>query len=131
MVGAARGTATCGRRGPDSRDLYSDLSRHSAIYSCRSTRGSSRRWLRTITHNKLTDYYCRRQAGPHIVGGTDFYQQLQNLPDDPHETSATEQSVENSLFLRALELLRADFEERTWQAFWRLTVEQRTASQNG
>jgi len=27
------------------------------------------------------------------------------------------------LRLRALELIRAEFEDRTWQAFWRVTVD--------
>ena len=30
---------------------------------------------------------------------------------------------------RALELIRAEFEERTWQAFWRSAVEQQSTAE--
>ncbi len=36
--------------------------------------------------------------------------------------------VETSLLHRALEIIRPDFEDRTWQAFWRATVEGHTAA---
>jgi RNA polymerase sigma-70 factor (ECF subfamily) len=33
--------------------------------------------------------------------------------------------------MRALELIRSEFQERTWTAFWRLTVEGHTAAEIG
>jgi DNA-directed RNA polymerase specialized sigma24 family protein len=37
--------------------------------------------------------------------------------------------VDTSLMLRALEIIRPEFEDRTWQAFWRATVDGHTAAE--
>jgi RNA polymerase sigma-70 factor (ECF subfamily) len=39
--------------------------------------------------------------------------------------------AECALFARALDRIRAEFEERTWSAFWRMAVEGRTAKDVG
>jgi RNA polymerase sigma-70 factor (ECF subfamily) len=45
---------------------------------------------------------------------------------DPLPGPGEEESVEiEQVYLRALELVRSEFEERTWQAFWRTVIEGR------
>lgn len=76
---------------------------------------SFRGWLKTITRTKLVDFYRRRQSSP---------QQLPVGFEEP--VWVTNESKEGEdLRLRALEMLRADFEPRTWQMFWQVTVENR------
>jgi RNA polymerase sigma-70 factor (ECF subfamily) len=80
-----------------------------------------RGWLRGITRHKLLDHFRRRQKQPEAQGGTDAQRQMQQLADqDLPEDSADDLS---SLYHRGLELVRAEFEERTWQAFWRAAVD--------
>lgn len=91
-----------------------------------------RGWLRTITRNKINDHFRRLQKQPQAKGGTDDQQQLALMPDRaPESSSVTDSSWddEHDLEHRALELLRSEFEERTWQAFWRMTVEGHTAAE--
>jgi RNA polymerase sigma-70 factor (ECF subfamily) len=83
-----------------------------------------RGWLRTIVRNKLADH-CRRQGRqPAAAGGSEANQRLQEIqgptggPEDRAERDALHQ-----IRLRALEAIRCEFEERTWQAFWRVTAE--------
>jgi RNA polymerase sigma-70 factor (ECF subfamily) len=45
-------------------------------------------------------------------------------PDAPGDEDDPAEEV-NALYRRALELVRGEFEERTWQMFWLVTVESR------
>ena len=87
--------------------------------------GSFVGWLRTITGNKLRDHYRRAQRQPEATGGSDGRLQLLNIPDDlGDDWDAPTQPEEKTLLLeRGLELVRAEFEEPTWQAFWRVTID--------
>jgi RNA polymerase sigma-70 factor (ECF subfamily) len=80
-----------------------------------------RGWLRGITKNKLIDHHRRRHGQPDAQGGSDAQQGLleiaqQDLPED----SAADLGA---LYCRALELVRGEFEDRTWNAFWRVTID--------
>ncbi|MBC8353963.1 MAG: sigma-70 family RNA polymerase sigma factor [Planctomycetes bacterium] len=86
--------------------------------------GSSfRGWLWTITRNKLRDYFQWLSSRPSAVGGTDANQQLQSIPDSPpDEEHSSDSDLTAGLAHRALELVRDEFETRTWQAFLRVAI---------
>ena len=85
-----------------------------------------RGWLRTIARNKMRDHFRRLGREPGGAGGTEAQARLARLPaaEPPAEDDA-EAGDESDLFGRALDLIRAEFQERTWQAFWRTAVEGR------
>jgi RNA polymerase sigma-70 factor (ECF subfamily) len=86
-----------------------------------------RGWLRTIAHNKVRDHWRRLGREPEGAGGSDAQRRLAELPG-PRQAevhSSAPEAEERALFFRALELIRAEFAERTWQAFWRTAVEDR------
>jgi RNA polymerase sigma-70 factor (ECF subfamily) len=80
-----------------------------------------RGWLRTVTRNKVIDHYRRQNNETAGVGGSDFQLHLEAIPF-PEAHSEDEVSAIQQLRLRALELIQAEFEPRTWQMFWRVTV---------
>jgi RNA polymerase sigma-70 factor, ECF subfamily len=85
---------------------------------------SFRGWLWRITQNKLRDFFRRRRQQPVAAGGTTFQQQLQELPVATGEESVPPGPSEEEtggVFRRALELVRSEFAENTWQAFWKVT----------
>jgi RNA polymerase sigma-70 factor (ECF subfamily) len=84
-----------------------------------------RGWLRTITRSKASDHYRRQQRQPQAAGGSVAQQRMTEFADMIDDESV-DQPACNALFLRALELIREDFHERTWQAFWRVTVDGQT-----
>ncbi len=89
-------------------------------------RDTFRGWLRTITRSKVVDFYRRQNRQPQAAGGSVAHLQFSQVPDvEPQddEDEAAEQQVHHRLFLQALELIQEDFQERTWQAFWRVVVD--------
>ncbi len=91
---------------------------------------SFRGWLRTITCNEVRRFCDRRLVRPRATGGSDAQRQLQQVPADQPELSGSEQSVEESGVLhRALECVRVEFEQRTWQAFCKATFTDQSASE--
>jgi RNA polymerase sigma-70 factor (ECF subfamily) len=80
-----------------------------------------RGWLRTITINKVRDRQRLRRTERARLAERDPIEP----PDD--STSAPAPLDEESLVVReAIELLRHEYEERTWRAFWQTVVEGRS-----
>ena len=95
-----------------------------------AARGRFRGWLWTITRNKIQDHYRRSAGRPEGQGGDTALQQLAELPEswDDNASDVTRLEV-RSLYHRALKLIRSDFQESTWQAFWLAVVEERPTAE--
>jgi len=111
----------------DAADIVQEVFRSltTAIDSYRHDRPSDtfRGWLWTITRNKIRDFARNRQGKPIAAGGTDAYAQLVEVPErepDTADGSMTSPPL-NRLMRRALDLIRGEFQESTWNAF-RLTA---------
>ena len=83
---------------------------------------SFRGWLRGITRNQVLMYFRRNQGRPRPVGGSVALGQVQNLPDLLVEPADEEAEV-SLVYRRAVEQVRGEFEQRTWDIFWRTVVE--------
>jgi RNA polymerase sigma-70 factor (ECF subfamily) len=90
--------------------------------------GKLRRWLRTITHNKVHDVYRRRNEGQTGAGGSDAYEQLLQVPADQEDSAASQAEEARTLYRRAVDLMARDFAESTWKAFWRTVVDDQPAA---
>lgn len=90
-----------------------------------------RGWLRTITRFKVADYFRKNQDNPDAVGGTDLHNLLQIASDLDDDFDGDQQALiaEHEHLRRALEMIRADFKEKTWQAFWEVVVENRSTDE--
>jgi RNA polymerase sigma-70 factor (ECF subfamily) len=84
--------------------------------------GSFRKWVRGIARHKALDHFRRRRGEQAAVGGTIAHGLIESLPeqDDDPDTDADEAG---GLYRRALTLIQGQFEDRTWQAFWRTAVD--------
>ena len=94
-------------------------------------KGTFRGWLGAITRNKLCDFYERRRRQPAAQGGSDAQRLLQEIPDGTLSDDAADAAQLSDVYYRALELIRGDFQDHTWQAFWRTAVENQTAAEVG
>jgi RNA polymerase sigma-70 factor, ECF subfamily len=107
------------------QDVFAAVARHLERFGYRGEGDSFRGWLWTVTRNKIRDHRRSRRRQIEPVGGSTALERLAELPDDaslPDEepTGAAEIS---GLLRRGLEQVRAEFEPRTWTAFWRSAVD--------
>jgi RNA polymerase sigma-70 factor (ECF subfamily) len=85
-----------------------------------------RGWLRGVTRNQVLLYFRRNRGQPHAEGGSDAWERLQEVADPLPGPGDDEAAEAGQLYLRALEQVRGDFDERTWQAFWRTVIDGRS-----
>lgn len=109
-----------GVRGADAEDIGQEVFRAAAmnLKDFRRDRpgDSFRAWLRGITRYMVLQHFRRRARHAKASGGTDALLRFQEVEGD---TTADGDPAEelDGLRRRALELVRSEFEERTWQAF--------------
>jgi RNA polymerase sigma-70 factor (ECF subfamily) len=112
------------------QEVFKSVSEHIDRFRKDRPKDTFRGWLRVITRNKAMDHFRRagKQAA-HGEGGTEALNRLAEIPA-PEAQSETEQGEDAEakaiLFRQALELIKTDFREPTWQAFWRVVVDGRT-----
>jgi RNA polymerase sigma-70 factor (ECF subfamily) len=81
-------------------------------------------WLRGITRNVLAQHFRRAGRHPRAVGGTDAFAKLHEIPDGALPDEDPPDQLQG-LYRRGLELVRGEFEARTWEMFWLVVVENR------
>ena len=140
----------------DTEDVFQEVFEtvHAHVRSFRHDRPNDtfRGWLFTITRNKIRDHFRRKTREPIGEGGSDALRRMDQVEarDRNDGTTGSESGVtqpelrlenfgglepdpsadagsERALIRRVLELVRGEFRERTWRAFWRTTVDDRPA----
>jgi RNA polymerase sigma-70 factor, ECF subfamily len=130
-------TRRAGCQAEDAADVVQEVFRAVVIHLGgfrRERLGDSfRGWLWTITQNKIRDLRRRHAGQAEAAGGTDAHHRLLLVPDalasgsgDSADSGDSAPSRPGSLLSRALELIRSEFEDRTWQAFWGVVAEDRS-----
>ncbi len=110
------------------QEVWAAVAGHFGRFQKDAESGTFRGWLWTVTRNKLRDFARVRQNRPAGVGGTVAHGRLQEVPDAEYpDSEAGDGRAE--LLRRAVQLVRTDFEEHTFRAFWRMTVEGATAAE--
>ncbi len=106
------------------QDVFAAVSRKIESFRRDRPGDSFRGWLWTITRSKINDHFRRLKGQAKARGGSDAQVHLAEIPEPPTDLSVSSAADEsNNLERRAIALVRAGVEERTWQAFWRVAVE--------
>jgi RNA polymerase sigma factor (sigma-70 family) len=105
-----------------SQEVMVDVSRAIERFEYRPERGF-RPWLFTVVRNRLLKYWREKNRQPSGSGDTRAQQQLMELPAPEIELSAWEETYQRKLFQYAADVVRGDFSDSTWRAFWRTAVE--------
>lgn len=113
------------------QDVFSAVARNIERFERAPHLPRFRAWLWGITRHKLQDHFRRRGGQPRAVGGETSQQRLEQLPEEPPEDAGDENidGVFSGLARRALALIESDFQEKTWQAFWRFAIDGRQAKE--
>jgi RNA polymerase sigma-70 factor (ECF subfamily) len=102
------------------QDVFGALAGHIAGFRKENPGDTFRGWLHRITDNKVRDHLRKLGREPAGEGGTEAQLRLANLPElvpgEGEESSVEQERV--GLLRAAVELIRSEFEPRTWQAFW-------------
>lgn len=117
----------CGLQSSDAADVSQEVflavATHLDRFGKRGDESSFRGWLWTISRNQIRLFYRKKKVRLEAPGGSEAQRILQQQPDlldqSVEPSSATSRK---SLVHRALELIRHDFQQQTWQAFLRLAV---------
>ena len=89
-------------------------------------RGSFRGWMWTIATRKITDIYRQQKRQPQADGGTDAQLWFNELPAEPPTDDTSLRSANQRVCHAALDRVKLQFEDATWQMFWLCTIEGKT-----
>lgn len=84
--------------------------------------GRFRNWLSRVTRNAIIDTF--RSIKPDVAAGGSVVTRILNQSPAAHQTEI-EYEYERSVFRQAARVVRREFKEPTWIAFWETTVENR------
>jgi RNA polymerase sigma-70 factor (ECF subfamily) len=105
------------------QEVFSSVACHLDDFRGTQQHGSFRAWLRGITRSRIADHVRQKRSQPLDNAVLEGLQCADRA--DPSQALLADKLPETTdgLWQRGLELVRAEFEERTWQAFWRVTVD--------
>ena len=89
-----------------------------------------RGWLHTIAQNKIRDHFRARAVGVEALGGSEAQQLLLQVPAK-EESDADSAPAVRALLERAMDQIRGDFNDQTWQCFSQGVVLGRDATDIG
>jgi RNA polymerase sigma-70 factor (ECF subfamily) len=113
------------------QEVFAAVARNLGDFRKQQPHDTFRGWLATIARNKVRDYKRQRLDRPVAAGGTEAARRLGQAPDPQAIVDAPEADDDpafGKVLQRAIEAIRGEFHERTWQAFWGVAVEGRCAA---
>jgi len=88
---------------------------------------SFRRWLGRVARNVVIKFMTQEKKQITGQGGTDFLTRIELTSDDTPDKERS-QLYEHELILWAAELVKGEFRDTSWRAFWATEVEGRTVA---
>ena len=111
----------------DASDLVQEVFVRVSTAIDRFEHNSFRGWLLTITQNEIRGWYRQQKKNvADAAGGSVALENIQNAPqmdESSIDEIGDDEADSLGLVRRAAETIEGDFEKKTWQAFWRSTVD--------
>jgi RNA polymerase sigma-70 factor (ECF subfamily) len=107
-----------------SQDILLSVVKHLPAFEHSGRRGAFRSWLRTIVCSRTADYWRALDAGTQASGGSGAAAALQLIEDPDSDLNRQWDKEHDGYVLDCLlDLVRAEFEPATLQAFRRLALD--------
>jgi RNA polymerase sigma-70 factor (ECF subfamily) len=91
---------------------------------------SFRRWLFQVSRNRLLKYLTKERGEVRGTGGTDAHLEISRLPDGNDSIAVQfEREFRQQLLAWGAQQIRGEFQDSTWQAFWRTCVGGQTVAE--
>ena len=90
-------------------------------------RGTFRSWLFIVTRSKVARHFKAQARSPRGTGSETVRLMLEAQPA-PEEEQDWDLEYRRRMFAWAAELVQQEVAEKTWRAFWMMTVEEKTAA---
>jgi RNA polymerase sigma-70 factor (ECF subfamily) len=113
------------------QEVFASVSRGIGNFHRSQENQSFRNWLATITRNRVRDFWRRSAKQPGATGGTEALRGLQDLADPLDaslDATISVADIEGEVTRRVLDLVRSEFEEKSWLAFQRTAVDGKLAA---
>jgi RNA polymerase sigma-70 factor, ECF subfamily len=107
------------------QDVFLEVARCLDRFDHKSPGHSFSGWLYTITRRRTIDFLRRR--GPIAEGGSTALGRIAEAPDTPEPETAPDDPTPGVL-RRGLELIRDEFEQKTWRAFELTAIDNKPAA---
>lgn len=112
------------------QDVFVAVAKSIGKFERQKESGSFRSWLATITRNRIRDWFRSHRRRETAEGGTQAQQRMNLItaagipePSDAElQLSVNLAELDRRIPARLLQILQADCEPKTWQAFWMTTV---------
>ena len=116
-----------GLQDADAADLMQDVMRSVSSSIGRldydRTQGTFRGWLFTITRNKVFSFLSARRSRPQSSGDSGTNRLLDAHPDENDGSDVWEVEYQRRIAALAMQRVKSEFQENTWQAFQLTAVE--------
>jgi RNA polymerase sigma-70 factor (ECF subfamily) len=111
--------------GDITQDVMHTVMRTIGDFNYDADRGAFRGWLRQVARSRIQDLFRRAHRQPTGSGDTGVYEQLAATAGPNDDEHYWEQEHRRCLFDWAAGQVQGEFQDGTWQAFWRTSVEGR------
>lgn len=111
------------------QDVFRKLLKHLPTFERQRT-GSFRKWLATTTRTTVFDFNAANGDVNDAIGGSaaaEYFQAIPSVLEDDSVLASSRPSKLRDALHEALDMIRDDFSERVWNAFWRTTVDSQNA----
>jgi RNA polymerase sigma factor (sigma-70 family) len=114
-----------GLQDADAADLVQEVLRsvERSLADYDRQKGRFRSWLMTVVRRRLCDFRAGRAREVVGSGDTGVLKHLDQVVSEDELEPIWEQEYRQSVFRLAVARIRDAFEESTWQAFWRTSVD--------
>ncbi len=118
-----------------SQEVFAKVFQKLDLFDSDHPNSSFRGWLATVVKNTCYSFFRVENRVIKASGGTDMQQMLQQAPAEVNDELLKSEdflrtaSDDELLVKQALVIIKDDFEENTWKAFWMTTIDERSSSE--